>query len=60
MKAKHSGIDNQGKVYTDCSECKKGGNGDSSCSKVKKAKQGMCFRGELLDKFEVIKQCHML
>ncbi|MEG2347434.1 MAG: hypothetical protein RSB50_07105 [Cetobacterium sp.] len=54
MKAKHSGIDNQGKVYTDCSECKKGGNGDSSCSKVKKPKQGMCFRGELLDKFEVI------
>lgn len=57
MKTKYSGIDNQGKAYTDCSECKKGGNGDKTCScghKIKKGKLGMCFTGELLDKFEVI------
>lgn len=50
-----SGVDIDGKAFTDCFECKKGANGDLSCSpgsKVKSVMQGMCFYGELLDEYK--------
>ena len=57
-KAKHSCKDTRGKLYVDCSECDRGGNGTATdkCScgwKVKKAKQGGCFMGALLPGLEV-------
>lgn len=55
MKIKYSGKDSRGKIYIDCSECKKGGNGEQTCSsghKIKKGNQGMCFLGKLLEKYE--------
>lgn len=57
MKAKHSTRDSRGVLFVACSECKRGGNGDESCSsgwKVKRGglEKGACFVGELLDKYE--------
>lgn len=58
MKAKASGIDGRGMAYIDCAECKRGGNGEKSCSagaRHKKINKGMCFSGELLEKYEPLK-----
>lgn len=56
-KAKHSNKDSKGRLYVDCSECDRGGNGNAedkcSCGwKVKKGKQGGCFLGILIDGLE--------
>lgn len=51
MKIKSSGYDSNGKLYVDCAECKRGGNGDKSCaagSQLKIINKGMCFSGEVL------------
>lgn len=57
-KAKYSGKDSKGKVYIDCSECDRGGNGSDKdkCSsgwKIKKGGKGMCFIGILIDGLEI-------
>ncbi|MCM0081807.1 hypothetical protein L4X63_09420 [Geomonas sp. Red32] len=57
-KAKHSFRDAKGKLYVDCSECRRGGNGMAAdrCSagwKVKRGKKGGCFLGELTVGLEV-------
>ena len=54
MKAKHSKKDNDGRVYVDCSECERGGNGKDkdkcACGwQIKRGKQGGCFSGTLMD-----------
>ncbi len=53
-KARYSEYDSKGKLYVDCSECKRGGNGNSEdkCSagwRHKKGKMGGCFIGEVCD-----------
>ena len=60
MKAKFSGKDSKGKIYIDCSECERGGNGSdqdkcSAGAKHKKGNKGMCFMGTLMSKYEEIK-----
>ena len=50
--AKYSRADTKGKLYVDCSECERGGNGSDkdkcSCGwQVKRGKQGGCFLGTL-------------
>lgn len=57
-KAKWSGIDSKGKVYVDCSECNRGGNGNDkdkcACGwRHKKGGKGMCFIGTLIEGLEV-------
>ncbi|RAV18855.1 hypothetical protein [Paenibacillus contaminans] len=55
MKPKYSKPDSRGKLFVDCSECKRGGKGDQTCSsgwKIKTGKRGGCFIGELLDKYK--------
>lgn len=52
-KAKFSQKDTRGKIYVDCSECTRGGNGTDAdkCSagwQIKKGKKGGCFIGQLL------------
>lgn len=49
---KYSRTDTKGKLYVDCSECERGGNGrdKDKCScgwQVKRGKQGGCFLGTL-------------
>jgi hypothetical protein len=54
MKPKGSGYDSRSHMYIDCAECQRGGNGDRSCSagaRHRKIHKGMCFSGQLLDKF---------
>ena len=51
-KAKYSKRDSTGKLYVDCSECDRGGNGSATdkCScgwQTKRGKQGGCFSGTL-------------
>ena len=58
IKAKFSGKDSKGKIYIDCSECERGGNGSDidKCSagwKFKKGGKGMCFIGTLMQKYEI-------
>jgi hypothetical protein len=53
VKAKHSKRDTKGKLFVDCSECVRGGNGCATdkCScgwKVKRGGKGGCFLGTLL------------
>jgi hypothetical protein len=51
-KMKYSEYDSKGKLQVACCECKRGGNGDASCSsgwKSKKWDYKACFCGELLD-----------
>jgi len=60
MKAKYSGMDTKGKVYIDCSECERGGNGSAvdkcSCGhNIKRGGKGMCFLGTLMERYEEIK-----
>ena len=50
----YSERDSRGMLCVDCSECKRGGNGDATdkCScgwKVKKGGMGSCFSGELIE-----------
>lgn len=50
--AKYSRIDTKGKLYVDCSECERGGNGSDkdkcSCGgQTKQGRQGGCFCGTL-------------
>ena len=50
--AKYSRTDTKGKLYVDCSECERGGNGSDkdkcSCGwQVKRGRQGGCFLGTL-------------
>jgi hypothetical protein len=57
-KAKYSGKDSKGKIFIDCSECERGGNGSDpekcSCGwKVKRGGHGMCFMGTLLNGLEL-------
>jgi hypothetical protein len=52
--AKYSQYDSKGKLFIDCSECNRGGNGadKDKCScgwKVKKGKKCGCFVGKLID-----------
>lgn len=56
-KVKYSEKDTRGKLFVDCSECNRGGNGSDKdkCSsgwKVKKGRQGGCFLGVLLADLE--------
>ena len=57
-KAKYSEKDTKGKLFVDCSECERGGNGNDKdkCSsgwKVKKGNNGGCFMGDLLANLEI-------
>ena len=57
MKPKFSGRDSKGKLYVDCTECKRGINGsdEDKCSagmRCKKGGQGMCFCGDLIEKYD--------
>lgn len=57
-KAKYSELDTKGKMFVDCSECDRGGNGkaEEKCScgwKVKRGKKGGCFMGTLLGGLEI-------
>ena len=50
--AKYSRTDTKGKLYVDCSECERGGNGSDkdkcSCGwQIKRGWQGGCFLGTL-------------
>lgn len=54
MKPKRSEKDSRGKWSIACCECKRGGNGDKSCSGGSKSIRWdykSCFSGELLDKY---------
>jgi hypothetical protein len=58
QKTKYSERDSRGKIYIDCSECNRGGNGTDpdlcSCGwKTKKPMKGGCFIGELLPGLEI-------
>jgi hypothetical protein len=56
MKPKYSKKDSRGMLQVACCECKRGGNGDASCSsgwKLKRWRYLGCFSGELLDKYSV-------
>jgi hypothetical protein len=51
-------VDSKGRLFVDCSECKRGGNGSDldkcSCGfKIKKPHKGGCFLGDLMDKYEL-------
>ena len=57
-KAKYSGRDTKGKLFVDCSECTRGGNGTDkdkcACGwPIKTGKRGMCFAGTLLPTLSV-------
>lgn len=57
-KAKFSELDSKGRLYVDCSECNRGGNGEhkDKCScgwQVKKGKEGGCFVGALREGLEI-------
>ena len=57
-KAKYSEKDTKGKLFVDCSECDKGGNGkaEDKCacgSKCKRGRLGGCFMGTLIAGLEV-------
>lgn len=57
-KAKYSKIDSKGKLYVDCSECNRGGNGHDidkcSCGwRIKKGRVGGCFIETLIPGLEV-------
>ena len=57
-KARFSERDNKGKLYVDCSECNRGGNGKEkdlcSCGwKIKTGRRGGCFLGTLLPGLEM-------
>jgi hypothetical protein len=52
---KYSEYDSRGCLQVACCECKRGGNGDKSCSsgwRSKKWDYKACFSGELLDKLK--------
>ena len=58
IKPKHSFKDKKGKLYVDCSECTRGGNGTDGdkCSSgwnTKRGGKGGCFSGTLSEKFTV-------
>ena len=47
----YSEYDSRGYLYVDCTECKRGHNGDRSCGsgwRYKKARSGGCFSGQPL------------
>jgi hypothetical protein len=55
MKPNFSEKDSRGSIYIDCTECKRGFNGEKSCSagaKNKKGNVGGCFSGNLLEKYD--------
>lgn len=57
MKPKSSFIDKNNMLFVDCAECKSGGNStaENKCSaggSLKRIRQGGCFSGKLLDKYE--------
>lgn len=54
-KVKGSEVDSRGMKVIDCAECKRGGNGDKTCSagaRHKKIHKGSCFSGQLLDEYK--------
>jgi len=56
-KARFSEYDTKGKLFVDCSECTRGGNGDDpdkcSCGwKHKRGRKGGCFIGTLMPGLE--------
>ena len=58
MKPKGSFRDSKGRLYVDCAECHRGGNGNDpeKCSsgwQTKQVKRGGCFSGELIEKYEI-------
>ena len=57
IKPKGSFLDTKGKLFVDCAECQRGGNGEQQdCSagwQHKRIKKGGCFCGELMDKYEI-------
>lgn len=58
IKPKGSYRDSKGKLYVDCAECERGGNGsdEDKCSagwQHKRIKRGGCFSGQLMDKYEI-------
>jgi hypothetical protein len=57
-KAKYSRTDSCGRVFVDCSECQRGGNGSDpeKCAvgfDKKKGNRGGCFTGSLLESLEI-------
>lgn len=52
VKAKYSTRDSEGRLYVDCAECEKGGNGEGvvrcgSGARITKGFKGCCFSGIL-------------
>lgn len=46
-----------GQIHVDCSECKRGGNGDGTCERGGQHKLGyrdICLKGEVLDNYKVL------
>ncbi len=60
-KAKFSNRDDKGRLYVDCSECERGGNGSDidKCAsgwRTRKGRKGGCFSGTLMAGLEVEKK----
>jgi len=58
VKPKGSFKDSRGKLFVDCAECERGGNGSDKdkCSagwRIKRITKGGCFVGQLMEKFEI-------
>lgn len=56
-RAKSSFLDKDGTLFVDCAECKRGGNGNKSCSAGHihiKTNRGGCFNGQLFDHLKPI------
>lgn len=51
---KGSFYDIKGKLYVDCCECKRGANGEKSCScgRHKTKHKGGCFMGDIMGDYE--------
>lgn len=54
----NSKFDNKGKLYIDCSECNRGGNGqdEEKCScgwQIKNPNRGGCYIGDLMQKYHL-------
>jgi len=58
LRPKGSFRDCRGKLFVDCAECERGGNGSDKdkCSagwRTKRIKKGGCFIGQLMEKYEI-------
>ena len=55
-KPKGSFRDSKERLFVDCAECQRGGNGDQDCSagcRTKRTNRGGCFIGQLLGRYEL-------